>query len=228
MHESSVTLSWPPGQVLRLSAVTQLRHAFTAKVNVDASSDAAGDLVNGARNQPTKLTLSILESGVGYPSGRCRLVLECLERLKRTRQILTVETALHTYSFMLLSDLTVIQDDRTGEGFSATLIFTEVTALSQASASAASASAAATGSSSASAGNTSGSFSDRLSSAKFRDNSSTPTYTGSLHVSVPATVAALFTDGNSAARSIPTVSISSLSSGDSLTAETLRNLFTSI
>ena len=91
--------------------MTQLRHGFTAKVNVDGESGAT-DVVNGARNQPNKLTLSVLASSVGHPAGWPRRLLESLERLKRNRTLVSVETSVFLYPRMLLSDLTVIQDDQ--------------------------------------------------------------------------------------------------------------------
>lgn len=131
------------GKELRFSGVTQLRHGFTAKVNVDGESGAA-DVVNGARNQPNKLTLSVLASPVGHPAGWPRRLLECLERLKRNRTLVSVETSVFLYPRMLLSDLTVIQDDQSGDGWTGTLILTEY---------------AASGSSAASSGTSSGSAS---------------------------------------------------------------------
>ena len=144
MPQSNVCLRpLDSGEELRFSGVTQLRHGFTAKVNVDGESGAA-DVVNGARNQPNKLTLSVLASSVGHPAGWPRRLLESLERLKRNRTLVSAETSVFLYPRMLLSDLTVIQDDQSGDGWTGTLILTEY---------------AASGSSAASSGTSSGSAS---------------------------------------------------------------------
>ena len=130
MPESSVCIRpLDAGGEIRFSGVTQLKLGFSAKVTTGGES-AGTEAVNSAVNQPDKLTLSVVESEVGHPEGWCRRMVETLESLKRRRQAVSVETPLHIFPGMLLSDLTVVRDDRTGDGLTATLVFTEIPAAS--------------------------------------------------------------------------------------------------
>ena len=49
----------------RFCGVTSIRHSLSLKVAQDTDSTEGQDYVNGARVQPNKLTLSVIESRTG-------------------------------------------------------------------------------------------------------------------------------------------------------------------
>ena len=59
-------------------------------------------------------------------------MLEALDRIRRARALCTVTVSGKVYDNMLLSDLTVIQDDQTPCGWTGTLVFTQATMISAA------------------------------------------------------------------------------------------------
>ena len=114
----------------RFSGVTSIRHSLTLKIAQDTDSTEGQDYVNGARVQPNKLTLSVIESEAGSYAARPSDMLEALDRVRRARVLCTVTVSGKVYDNMLLSDLTVVQDDQTPCGWTGTLTFTQATMIS--------------------------------------------------------------------------------------------------
>jgi len=114
----------------RFAGVTSIRHSLSLKIAQDTDSTEGQDYVNGARVQPNKLTLSVAESDAGAYANRPSDMLEALDRIRRARALCTVTVSGKMYDNMLLSDLTVIQDDQTPCGWTGTLVFTQATMIS--------------------------------------------------------------------------------------------------
>ena len=114
----------------RFAGVTSVRHSLSLKIAQDSDSTEGQDYVNGARVQPDKLTLSVAETDAGFYGARPSEMLEALDRVRRARALCLVTVGGKAYDNMLLSDLTVIQDDQTPCGWTGTLVFTQPTMIS--------------------------------------------------------------------------------------------------
>ena len=49
----------------RFAGVTQIKHSLTVKTATDTDSESEEDYINGARNQPNKVTLTVINSQNG-------------------------------------------------------------------------------------------------------------------------------------------------------------------
>ena len=135
-------LTYDPRQILTLSPEIG-GESFRARIEVRYlagpdvwvlslwnDSTEGQDYVNGARVQPDKLTLSVAETDAGFYGARPSEMLEALDRVRRARALCLVTVGGKSYDNMLLSDLTVIQDDQTPCGWTGTLVFTQATMIS--------------------------------------------------------------------------------------------------
>ena len=109
----------------RFTGVTQIRHSMTVKTATDTDSESEEDYINGARNQPNKVTLTVMETDITQSAGWASRMMNALEAVKRSREVCQVITPLRAYDNMLLTDFTVTQDETTPYGWSGTLVFTE-------------------------------------------------------------------------------------------------------
>ena len=92
---SSVQIQIPSyGFTYTFSGVISIQHAFSLKIQTESESATGTDYVNGARNQPDKVILTVLESDVGHLSGWADRMLQAMESLKRTRTLCNVVTCL--------------------------------------------------------------------------------------------------------------------------------------
>ena len=113
------------GPEIHFSAVTQLRHSLSLKVATDTDSKEATDYLNGARKQPAKLTLSLMETDAGHPKGWAARIAQNLEACRASRALLQVFTPIRTYNNMLLSDLVILQEEGSPDSWTGTATFTE-------------------------------------------------------------------------------------------------------
>ena len=113
------------GSEIHFSAVTQLRHSLSLKVATDTDSSEATDYLNGARKQPAKLTLSLMETDAGHPKGWAARIAQNLEACRASRALLQVFTPIRTYNNMLLSDLVILQEEGSPDSWTGTATFTE-------------------------------------------------------------------------------------------------------
>ena len=98
---------------------------FSDKTATDTDSESEEDYINGARNQPNKVTLTVMETDITQSAGWASRMMNALEAVKRSREVCQVITPLRAYDNMLLTDFTVTQDETTPYGWSGTLVFTE-------------------------------------------------------------------------------------------------------
>ena len=130
---SSVTVQVPAyGYTYTFSGVLSVQHEFSLKIKTESESDTGTDYINGARNQPDKVTLTVLESDVGHQAGWADRMLQAMESLKRSRTLCAVVTSAKTYSSMLLSEFTATVDETSQSGWQGTLTFTKCVSPSQA------------------------------------------------------------------------------------------------
>ena len=109
----------------RFAGVTQITHSLTTKTATDTDSESNADYVNGARNQPNKVTLNVIESDVGHPAGWAVRMMQAMEAVKRNRILCNVSTPAFVYAGMLLSEFTATVDETTPSGWTGTLIFVQ-------------------------------------------------------------------------------------------------------
>ena len=116
----------PGGYRFSFDGVTSIAHSLNLKIDTDAESGSDTDAVNGARNEPDTVTLSVVASDAHVPvSGWARQTLVSLAQIKRQRLKCKVVTSLRTYSNMLLTGISVLQDETCPDGWTGTLTFTK-------------------------------------------------------------------------------------------------------
>ena len=123
---SSVQVRLPSyGYTYTFTGVLSIKHEYSLKLQTDSDSAAGSDYINGARNQANKITLSVIESDVGHPAGWSSRILQAMESIKRTRTLCEVVTSALTYTGMLLSGLSVTEDEKNQYGWQGTLTFAQ-------------------------------------------------------------------------------------------------------
>ena len=121
------------GETYLFDGVVKASHQMSLKIEEEPTKHQE-IYVNNARNEPNKVTFDIIMSDV-YTSrdaltkrtkNRSESALVVLNELKRDRVLLHVITNLMTYTDMLLSGISLTQDDGTTHfGFWGQLVFTE-------------------------------------------------------------------------------------------------------
>ena len=123
--QSSVTVYLPSyGYTYTFSGVISVQHEFSLKLQTDSESVTGTDYINGARNQPDKVILTVIESDIGHPAGRAARMMQAMESIKRNRVLCTVVTSAFALSGMLLSEFTATEDETSQSGWQGTLTFT--------------------------------------------------------------------------------------------------------
>ena len=121
---SSVSVQVPSyGYIYTFSGVVSIQHEFSLKIQTEAESSSGSDYVNGARNKPDKIILSVVETDVGHIAGWSDRMLQAMEAIKRTRTLCNVVTPAKTYSAMLLSEFVATVDESSQSGWQGTLTF---------------------------------------------------------------------------------------------------------
>ena len=121
---SSIQIHVPSyGYIYTFSGVISVQHEFSLKIQTEAESASGSDYVNGARNKPDKIILSVVETDVGHIAGWSDRMLQAMEAIKRTRTLCNVVTPAKTYSAMLLSEFVTTVDESSQSGWKGTLTF---------------------------------------------------------------------------------------------------------
>ena len=105
--------------------VISIQHNFTSQVASGSDSAIGTDYLNGVRNLPSQVTLTVAESDAMRQSGWAARMVEAFEAIKRGRHLCTLVTSMKTYTNMVLTDFNVIQDEMSQSGWSGTLTFTQ-------------------------------------------------------------------------------------------------------
>ena len=123
---SSVQVRLPSsGYTYTFTGVLSIKHEYSLKLQTDSNSASGSDYINGARNQPDKVILSVVETDIGHQAGWANRMLQALESIKRNRILCTVVTSALTYTGMLLSGLSVTEDEKNQFGWQGTLTFAQ-------------------------------------------------------------------------------------------------------
>ena len=137
-------------QTYHFTGVLSVTHSLSLKVFETSDTTELGSFVNGAKNQPDRVTLSVLETDAAHSAaGWAARMLDILSAVKRDRLLCRVVTPHHTYDDMLLTAVSVTQDEEHPDGWAGDITFTEYIPVAL------------------------------LSETKTNDNSSTPKNTGS-------------------------------------------------
>ena len=99
-------------QTYHFTGVISVSHSLSLKVFETTDTTELGSYVNGAKNQPDRVTLSVLETDAAHSAaGWAARMLDILSAVKRDRLLCRVVTPHHTYDDMLLSAVSVTQDE---------------------------------------------------------------------------------------------------------------------
>ena len=132
---SSVSVKVPSrGYVYTFSGVISVRHSLSLKLTTEASAQET--VTNGAVRQLNKVTLAVVESDIGHGSGWADRMLQAMEALRNNQLLCDVVTKPKTYKSMLLTDISVTEDEKSQSGWQGTLTFTEYNAAAPAAAAA--------------------------------------------------------------------------------------------
>ena len=105
--------------------VVSVSHTLSLKVSTDTDASEDSDYVNNARNEPDVVTLSVVASDAAAGAGGASVrALRELAEIKEKRRLCRVVTRLRTSDNMLLTDLSVLQDETCPCGWTGTLTFT--------------------------------------------------------------------------------------------------------
>ena len=105
------------------TGVTGVDH--TLSLSLDSTSSQGADVVNGARNLASQVTISAVETDVEHGSGWAASMLSAMAGLKKGRHLCKVVTSIATYDRMLLTEISATQDGENQYGWSGSLTFTE-------------------------------------------------------------------------------------------------------
>ncbi len=113
-------------QTYHFTGVISVSHNLSLKLFDKADVTEHGSFVNGAKNQPDKVTLTVLETDAAHSAaGWAARMLDILYSVKRDRLLCKVVTSHHMYEDMLLTAISVTQDEEHPDGWSGELTFTE-------------------------------------------------------------------------------------------------------
>ena len=111
------------------TGVTGIEHNLA--LNLDNTASQGMDIVNGARNLPDQVTLSVLETDAEHPAGWAARMLEAMASLKKQRILCRVVTSMGSYDNMLLTEITATQDEENQYGWSGELAFMEYISVTE-------------------------------------------------------------------------------------------------
>ena len=113
------------------TGVISIEHTLSLKLQEKADATEDKTLINGAKNDPDRVTLSIVETDAAHSAqGWAERMLDVLGSVKRQRLLCRVVTPHHTYDNMLLSSVTATQNETFPDGWSGELTFTECLSVS--------------------------------------------------------------------------------------------------
>ncbi len=111
--------------------VVSIAHSLVLKVSKDSESSSSTDYVNNARNEPDVVTLSVVASDANASIDHwSSQFMRSLAAIKEGRILCQVITSIRAYDDMLLSDISVLQDETCPYGWTGVLTFTHVDIIS--------------------------------------------------------------------------------------------------
>ena len=134
MESTAYVVCTEYGYTYRFCGVVSVEHNLALNIGNDASQ--GGDIINGARNLPDQVTLSVVETDVSHGSGWSKKMLEAMASLKRNRYLCRVVTGMATYKNMLLTEIAATQDSENQYGWEGRLTFMQYVKVTAAEATA--------------------------------------------------------------------------------------------
>ena len=129
---SSVMIQIPSyGYTYTFSGVISVQHHLSLKIQTKSDSETGEDYINGARNQPDKVVLTVIESDVGHLPGWADRMIQALDSIRKTRTLYNVVTSAKTYVNMLLTEITATVNEASQSGWQGTLTFLQATTITQ-------------------------------------------------------------------------------------------------
>ena len=151
------------GTALHFTGVMEIVHHLSLKIFDKADVTEVASFVNGAKNDPDRVTLSVVETDAAHSAqGWAARMMDILYSVKRNRMLCRVITPQKTYEDMLLSEINATHNAENPDGWSGEISFTEYIPMAI------------------------------LGENKEDDNASTPKNTGSAAPPAKATAAAVF------------------------------------
>ena len=114
------------GTAYHFTGVTEIVHHLALKIFDKADVTEAASFVNGAKNEPDRVTLSVIETDAAHSAdGWSARMMDILYSVKRNRMLCRVVTPQKSYEDMLLSDISATHNTENPDGWSGELTFTE-------------------------------------------------------------------------------------------------------
>ena len=106
--------------------VISIQYGYSSQVATGSDNAIGTDFLNGVRNLPTQVTLTVAESDVMRQDGWSARMIDALEGIKKGRYLCTLVTPMKTYQNMVLTDFSAVCDEFSqNHGWSGTLTFTQ-------------------------------------------------------------------------------------------------------
>ena len=114
------------GTAYHFTGVTEIVHHLALKIFDKADVTEVASFVNGAKNEPDRVTLSVIETDAAHSAdGWSARMMDILYSVKRNRMLCRVVTPQKSYEDMLLSDISATHNAENPDGWSGELTFTE-------------------------------------------------------------------------------------------------------
>ncbi len=105
--------------------VISIAHSLSLKVSTDSDSSVGTDYVNNARNEPDVVTLTVAASNTNMIfEDWAAQTFRSMASIKESRSLCTVATPVWVYEDMLLTDISVVEDETCPDGWTGSLTFT--------------------------------------------------------------------------------------------------------
>ena len=114
------------GVSYHFTGVTKIVHHLSLKIFDKADVTEVASFVNGAKNDPDRVTLSVVETDAAHSAqGWAARMMDILYSVKRNRMLCRVITPQKTYEDMLLSEISATHNAENPDGWSGDISFTE-------------------------------------------------------------------------------------------------------
>ena len=125
-HSSAYIILKETGTAYHFTGVTEIVHHLALKIFDKADVTEVASFVNGAKNEPDRVTLSVIETDAAHSAdGWSARMMDILYSVKRNRMLCRVVTPQKSYEDMLLSEISATHNAENPDGWSGELTFTE-------------------------------------------------------------------------------------------------------
>ena len=121
MESSAYLVLEDLGYTYHFTGVVSVEYNFALNIGNDSSQ--GGDIINGAKNLPDQVTLSVVESDTAHSAGWSAKMLEAMKSVKQNRYLCRLVTPMGSFRKMLLTEITASEDAGNACGWSGDLVF---------------------------------------------------------------------------------------------------------